>query len=56
MGIIKIVRGLGKIVEGISEGDIAKVGKGALKTGVGVVTTIIGAGEDDDADDDLDDD
>lgn len=55
MGIIRIVRGLGKIVEGIAEGDIAKVGKGAIKTGVGVVTTFIGADNDDDSDD-LDDD
>lgn len=50
MGAIGIFRGLGKVIEGIAEGDIAKVGKGVVRTAVGVTTTLFGFGGDDASD------
>ena len=48
MGLIKIGKGIAKMIKGVAEGDIAEVGKGALKTITGVATTIIGVEDDSD--------
>lgn len=52
MGFLKIGRGIAKMVKGAIEGDIAEVGKGALKTGVGIITTLMGVDNDDSEDSD----
>lgn len=52
MGVLGIVRGLIKTVEGIAEGDGEKIMKGLVKTGTGVVTTVTGSTDDDNDNDD----
>lgn len=54
MGLFGVVKGLGKIVEGVVEGNINKIGKGALRTGIGIFT--LGSVDSDDDDDQDDDD
>lgn len=56
MGFLRIVNGLKKIGEGVMEGDLEKVAKGAVKTVVGGVEVITSTGNDSDSDDDDDDD
>lgn len=55
MGIIRIVRGVVKTVEGVIEGDGEKIVKGVVKTATGVVTTVAGTSNDGDELDDDDD-
>lgn len=50
MGLLGIGKGIAKMIKGVAEGDIAEVGKGAVKTAVGVVTTVFGIGGDNDVD------
>lgn len=53
MGLIRIIKGVKDIVEGIAEEDGAKIGKGFFKIVKGCVTTLLGRGSDseDDAED-----
>lgn len=50
MGLLGIGKGIAKVIKGIAEGDIAEVGKGIVKTAVGVTTTILGVDGDDASD------
>ncbi len=40
MGIFGIVKGVGKIIGGTLEGDVAKIAKGVAQTALGAVTTV----------------
>ena len=55
MGLIRAIRGLVKIGEGIIEGDGKKIVKGVVKTATGVATTVAGTDDDDEFDNDDDD-
>ena len=49
MGLFRIGKGIKNLVQGAIEGDIEKVGKGVIHTIVGVVTTVVGADDDDES-------
>ncbi len=51
MGLFGIFRGIGKIIEGVAEGSGKKIVKGALRTGIGIIT-LGSVDSDDDADQD----
>lgn len=55
MGLLTIGKGIFKTIEGALEGDVEKIGKGALKIVKGTATTLLLSGSDDDDDDDDDD-
>lgn len=56
MGALRILSGLKNIAEGIADGEIGKIAKGAVKTVVGTVEVVTGTSNDSDSDDDNDDD
>lgn len=47
MGLFKIFKGVKQVAEGIIEGDVAKVVKGAVNTTIGVATTLSGGNDND---------